>query len=161
MFILFLSACNSEENLRDLHRYITVLKKGILKSKNKDVIAEIIFPIAVTYQPIGKQRDPFVDEQATYSGKAMSDPLVAFPLNQYELMGTVTRKNQVTAVVKAPDNKIYQMIINDRIGNHYGRIVEIYHDSMKVEEVMTPEEGGSAGRNTTKRIVTLQLKGGS
>jgi Tfp pilus assembly protein PilP len=65
------------------------------------------------------------------------------------------------AIIQAPDGKIYQATINNRFGNHYGKIIAITPDHLEVEEQAPPEEAAVAGQDNLKRIVTLQLKGGS
>lgn len=157
-----LFACSDEQHLQDLHRYIASMKKAVTKHARKNILEDIHIPTPLQFQAAEKLRDPFENEQASYGGGAeMNNPLIAFPVKSFEFVGIITRNNKTWAIIKAPDNKIYQITINDRIGNHYGRIVQIYPDNIKVEEQLSTPETGASGQGTIKQIVTLQLKGGS
>lgn len=157
-----LFACSDGEHLRDLHAYVEKMKKAIVKNKRKDIIADIKLPVAVVFEPTGKQRDPFEQELASYSGGAANNnPRIAFPVKLYEFIGTISRDQKDWAIIKAPDNNVYQMTINDRIGDHYGIITSIHADHLEVEEELSAQEMGTTGQGTSKRLVTLQLKGGN
>lgn|GEM_PF-2360996 len=159
--VLTLFACSDEEHMRDLSRYVASLKKAITKHKAKNIIAGIQLPEPVSFQATGKERDPFEEEQTIYGGSALNNPLTSFPLKQFEFIGLLSRNNKIWAIIRAPDNKIYQLTINDQIGNHYGRIVQIDADQLKVEESIPQQEAGETGTGVVKRIVILELKGGN
>jgi len=63
--------------------------------------------------------------------------------------------------VRAPDNKVYQVTINNRFGNHYGKIIAIHMDHLEVEEPALPQESPEKGQAVVKQVVILQLKGKS
>lgn len=156
-----LFACSDERRLQDLHRYIEGLKKAVIKHKKRnDILAAIKFPIPA-YFDSSKQRDPFENEQATYEGRESNNPLTGFPVLAFEFIGTVVRGQQTWAVIQAPDSKIYQVTINNRFGNHYGKIIAIYPDHIEVEEQVSAQETGAASQGNEKRIVTLRIKGES
>jgi type IV pilus assembly protein PilP len=164
VFILTMTllGCSDSQKLNDLHQYIAKMKKAITKHPRKNILDDIQFPTPVQFQAAEKKRDPFEDEQASYGGTAeLNNPLTSFPVKSFEFVGTITRNKQTWAIIKAPDNKIYQITIKDRIGNHYGRIVQIYPDNIKIEEELPTQEGGVPGQGKIKQIVTLQLKGGN
>lgn len=161
MLTLALSACSDEERLKDLHHFMAGLKKAVTIHKRKNILDDIHFPTPLAFQSSEKQRDPFEDEQASYGGGELTSPLTAYPLKAFEFIGMLIRDEQSWAIIKAPDNKVYQVTIKDRIGNHYGRIVEISSSDLKVEEEVPAEEAGAGGQGKVKRIVTLQLKGGN
>jgi type IV pilus assembly protein PilP len=152
---LTLFACSSEERLHDLHVYMEHLKKAIIKHAKKNYVAEINQPAPAVFQTAGKHRDPFVDEQASYAGLASTDPLEAYPVKEFEFIGTVEGDKKTWGIIKGPDDKIYQLGVGDRIGNHYGRIVNIYSDHMEVEEPIVE----APGQKGYKKIVDLPLKG--
>ncbi|HVY53473.1 MAG TPA: pilus assembly protein PilP [Gammaproteobacteria bacterium] len=158
---ILLFACSGDKRVHDLQVYIHGLKKAIIKHKKAGYISEIKAPIPVVFQATEKQRDPFNDEQASYYSdkSSLNNPLLAYPARQFEYMGTITREQQVWAVVKAPDNKVYQVTIKDRIGDHYGRIVNVYSDRLEIEEGISGSE--AQDQKDVKKIISLPLKGKS
>lgn len=157
VFSLLLYACGSEDRMQDLHMYIKALQKTIIKQEKTNYIATIHFPVVAVFQSTEKQRDPFVEEEASYTGINMARPLVAFAVRRYEFIGTVMENGQVWAVIRAPDNKVYQLTKNDQIGNHYGRIIAIHSDYVEIEEEISTTDSVKA----TKNVVILRLKGRS
>lgn len=157
-----LFACSDEKHLRDLHAYIDDLKKSITRHVAKNILEDIHFPTPVSFQN-QKERDPFEEGGTTLGqgGQESTNPLLSFPVKSYEYLGSIVRDKQNWAIVRAPDNKVYQVTINNRFGNHYGRIIKINTDHLEVEEQAPSQEMGEEGQGTVKQIVTLQLKGGS
>lgn len=161
IFMLSLFACSDNKRIRDLHDYVAMLKKTLIKRPKTDYLSSIRLPTPVSFETAGKERDPFVDEVTSYAHQSIKDPIEAFPLKAYEFIGTITHQSQVWAIIRAPDNNVYQLTINDRIGNQYGRIMSIHSDSVDIEEVDAWQQGDIPGQGANKRIVKMQLKGGN
>jgi len=132
--ILSMSGCSHKDNLQDLHDYINQLKQSQSKPKtlSKQDIANIKFPAATTYQA-STLRDPFL---ATNSAAALKGvgPLQSVPLSMLRFVGTMTESGVTTGYILTPDNMVYEVKLGDKIGEHYGKIIEITPTEIKIIE---------------------------
>jgi type IV pilus assembly protein PilP len=152
---LLLSACDNQGKLRDLREYIAKLDKtSALSQSKKDIIAAIQVPVPVVYQS-ATLRDPFQESTISYTEKGMINPVNAFPLNMLRYAGMLVMGSKRWAVILVPDGRVYQLTLNDSIGDHEGRVTKINTDHIEVMEKMTDDTNHIASR-----LVVLQLKDG-
>jgi len=150
---LGLSACDRSKHLQDLKDYVKQLKAAsvVKKPPVTKVISQLPKPVNFT---VDTGRSPFEDAAPKIKdSKAL--PLQAYSLNQLQFKGTIMVDNVISAYILTPEKKIYQAKIGDMIGDHYGRIKNIYSDHIEIEE-----QGSGTDSGTTQQIVTLQLKDG-
>jgi Tfp pilus assembly protein PilP len=152
MMVLFLSACDNHKHVKDLQKYIAELKENIAKKQTQKPVKTIPTVHASSYN-VAQGRSPFSEGEVKSPAGESGHPLQDHPLSMLRLKGTLSEDNQVWAYIMTPDNNLYKAKIGDIIGDHYGRIVHIYSESLEVEEPVSEDSMHSA-----KRIVTLQLK---
>ncbi|WP_458524811.1 pilus assembly protein PilP [Onishia taeanensis] len=70
------------------------------------------------------------------------EPLEAYPLDQLELVGTLSVANRPSALVRAPDGEVHRLSSGDRLGTDYGRIIGITARSVQMVEVVNDGRGG-------------------
>lgn len=154
ILILILVSCGKEE-YRDLKQSIAKLKEDVSLRKKSSPPQIVIEPKAVAYQK-ETLRTPFEDTLvATAQGSASAalNPMQRYPINLLKFLGTVSMGNRSYAYLGTPDNKIFQVTIGDKIGNHNGTIVKIAPNEIQISEPLLDE-----GKGDAQRIVTLQLK---
>ncbi|MHB1948167.1 MAG: pilus assembly protein PilP [Gammaproteobacteria bacterium] len=139
---------NKDENI---NKYLLKLKQTLAIKYKTHVNSTLPFhaptPIVYTAHP---ERSPFNKEAPL--NQALS-PLLMYPISMLKFMGTMSTSGKNFAYVIAPDNKLYQVKIGDRIGDHGGVVSQISTDHMDITEENTEENSNGA-----QRIVTLQLK---
>ncbi|MDV6320320.1 pilus assembly protein PilP [Chromohalobacter sp. HP20-39] len=109
-----------------------------------------------------QQRSPFNAERRMQMESAISsqgngpdrqrprDPLERFPLEQLELVGTLTVDGRPSALIRAPDGNVYRLFEGDHLGTDFGRITSI--DDAGVELVERVRDGGSAWRQRRRTL---------
>ncbi|OLO12802.1 hypothetical protein BTW10_01885 [Chromohalobacter japonicus] len=100
-----------------------------------------------------QQRSPFRAERRAQEGAATSsqddgpdrqrprEPLERFPLEQLELVGTLTVGGQPSALIRAPDGNVYRLFEGHYLGTDFGRATEIRDAG--VELVERVRDGGA------------------
>ncbi|MCK0745355.1 pilus assembly protein PilP [Chromohalobacter nigrandesensis] len=119
-----------------------------------------VYPTADYSQ--AQQRSPFSAERRTQEGVAASsqgdgpdrqrprEPLERFPLEQLELVGTLTVGGQPSALIRAPDGNVYRLFEGHYLGTDFGRVTVI-HDA-GVELVERVRDGGGAWRQRQRTL---------
>lgn len=151
MVAMLLTACGSERHVRDLKKFIDDQKKSAAENQKLSAATQLHFPTPATYEA-KNARSPFAE--ITVAGTIKVHPLENYPLASLKFKGTVTQNDNTLAFILAPDNKLYQVKTGDIIGDHYGKILNIYPDHIEIEESVT--EGGT--QEVSKRLVTLELR---
>lgn len=147
---MLLLSCNNDN--KQLHHYVAGLKETAEKNKKKENVLKLQLPTPTNYKA-HTLRAPFQSSQV-FSGSpgGLSNPLLVYPLNMLRFVGTISEQNVMYAYLLAPDNKLYQVKVGNRVGDRRGKIVNIYKNRVEVMEE------NKLGKTTTQRIVTLQLK---
>jgi type IV pilus assembly protein PilP len=155
LLTIFLAGCGSNRHIRDLKQYVADLQSSPTTAAGP-VAIHYESPTPVTFET-NAVRSPF-EGGAETAVKVNNADMLAHPLQGYALTGlkfkgTVTQGKEIFAFILAPDDKLYQVKLGDIIGDHYGKIVNIYSDRIEVQESVN-----DTANNTTTRIVTLQRK---
>ena len=74
------------------------------------------------------------------------------------MVGTLQQKNQVFALVKAPDNALYRVRSGNYLGQNFGRIVGISETDIKLKEIVQ-DSGGNWEEK--EQALLLQEQGGT
>lgn len=154
ILFMILLACGSKKSFHDLREYIAQIDKSSNVTERVKHVTIVQPPTPVTYQKEAT-RTPF-EENINETGPQKSqsnNPINAYPINLLRFVGTVTQGEKTWAYVMTPDNKVYQITIGDRIGNHDGKVVKINSGTIEVIE-----QSGDEEKQGAQRIVTLQLK---
>lgn len=145
---LVLSACGSEEH-SDLRQFV--------KESDKLPVGRIPpLPEVKPYEPFAYNAydltDPFKPrkiEPPKSAAKGGLQPdfnrpreaLEAFPLENLKMVGTLQQKQQVFALVKAPDSSLYRVTSGNYLGQNFGRIVGITETDIKLKEIVQDSGG--------------------
>lgn len=157
---LSLTGC-SEPDIAGLDKKLSELQADPSGIKLPPV-PELPWYVAVAYDQSGR-RSPFLARQpeAEAAPEGASDlapdpdrpldPLEAYPLDQLELVGTLSVGNQPSALVRAPNGEVHRLTSGDHMGTDYGRIVSITEASVQLVEVINNGRGGWVER--TRRLL--------
>jgi len=84
------------------------------------------------------------------------EPLEAYPLDALAMVGSVSRKGQTYALVRA-DSMLYQVHAGEYIGQNYGRILKITETEITLREIVQDAVGEWVERTGT---LVLQERSG-
>ena len=70
------------------------------------------------------------------------EALESFPLDTLRMVGTLTQKGAMWAIIQAPDGLVYRVKRNNYLGQNYGRITKISEDKVELVEIVPDGLGG-------------------
>jgi type IV pilus assembly protein PilP len=108
--------------------------------------------------------DPFVARKIEPPRSAKPDPrlpdpnrrkgpLEAFPLENLKMVGTLSQKREVFALIKTPDNNLFRVRAGDFMGQNFGRIIDISESAVKLKELI--QDSGNDWKEE-ERLLMLQ-----
>jgi type IV pilus assembly protein PilP len=77
------------------------------------------------------------------------EPLEAFSLETLKMVGMVSNKGEINAVIKTPDNAIYHVKKGNYIGQNFGRVTQITDSEVTLHEVVQDSAGDWSDRTST------------
>lgn len=77
------------------------------------------------------------------------EALEAFPLDTLRMVGTLTQKNGMWAIIKAPDGLVYRVTRNNYLGQNHGHITKISEEKVELVEIIPDGLGGWAERQAS------------
>lgn len=69
------------------------------------------------------------------------EPLEAYPLEALKMVGVLQQKQAMYALVKSPDNNLFQVRPGNYLGQNFGRIVSISDTAIKLKEIVQDSSG--------------------
>lgn len=150
---LTIAGC-SGDNLSDLRSFVQAEKAK--PGGRIEPIPEVKPFESFTYKVNGR-RSPFqpwgIDSRAGKSaggsGKGLHpdmhrrrEALESFPLDTLRMVGTLSQKNGMWAIIKAPDGLVYRVTRNNYLGQNYGRITKINEEKVELVEIVPNGIGG-------------------
>ena len=76
------------------------------------------------------------------------EPLEAYPLEALKMVGILKQKGYF-ALVKAPDNNLFQVKSGNYLGQNFGRITEISDTAIKLREIVQDSNGNWEEKDQT------------
>jgi type IV pilus assembly protein PilP len=76
------------------------------------------------------------------------EPLEAYPLEALKMVGILKQKGSF-ALVKAPDNSLFQVKAGNYLGQNFGRITEISDTAIKLREIVQDSNGNWEEKDQT------------
>lgn len=162
-----LAACGGEEQ-QELRAELAAMTKDMRGKVDP-------LPVVKPYEPVPytafDQPDPFGPTKIVLATKEKQigssglqpdfdrpkEPLEAYPLESLKMVGTLSRKRQTYAVVKA-DAGLYRVRPGNYLGQNYGVITNITESEITLRELIQDSGGDWAERTST---LLLQETGGS
>ncbi len=151
----FLLGCSND--MSDLENYAAEVRAR--KSIDIEPIPVITPYKAHIYEQAGR-RDPFIPlnfiapRQSSTGGiqpdfDRIREPLEEFPLDSMVMLGTITSKDTLFALVRAGDGIIHRITIGNHIGQNFGRIFGISETEINLIEIIPDGFGGFMEQEAT------------
>lgn len=77
------------------------------------------------------------------------EPLEAFSLETLKMVGVLSRKGVIHAVIKTPDNAIYHVKKGNYVGQNFGLITQIGDSEVSLREIVQDSAGDWSERTST------------
>jgi len=77
------------------------------------------------------------------------EPLEAFSLETLKMVGVLSRKGVIHAVIKTPDNAIYHVRKGNYVGQNFGLITQIGDNEVSLREIVQDSAGDWSERTST------------
>lgn len=160
---LVLTGCS--RSMDDLRAYISNVKART--SSSIDPIPQMRPYEPFVYSQTG-ERSPFEpigrDDSSSSSATTIppntlqpdltrnSEPLEEFPLDALRLRGTLEIRQQIYALISAPDGIVHRATYGDHMGQNFGKIVGISDAQVQLEEIVADGLGGYIKRTALVSI---------
>jgi type IV pilus assembly protein PilP len=153
---VMLSACGSEKHadLREFVKNSDNLPRGRIpplpEVKPYTPVEYAAFDLTDPFKP--RKIEP--PKGATIAGGLQPDvnrrrePLEAYPLEALKMVGVLKQKG-FFALVKTPDNNLFQVKNGNFLGQNFGRITEISDTSIKLREIVQDSNGNWEEKDQT------------
>jgi len=157
---LIIAGC-SGDNLSDLRSFVQAEKskpggrvEPIPEVKPFESFTYKVNGLKSPFQPWGINTGAAKSSGASSGGlhpdmSRRREALESFPLDTLRMVGTVTQKNGVWAIIKAPDGLVYRVTRNNYMGQNYGRIKKISEDKVELTEIVPDGLGGWLERSAS------------
>lgn len=151
--LALLAGC-SNNDFSELNQYITEVKakpKGTIKPLPE---IKVIEPFIFNPEDL---RDPFKptkptelvgDDAGVSTGSGIKpdttrrkEELEAFPLETLKMIGTVSMKSNLWALIKSTDKTIYRVREGNYMGQNYGKVIRISADKIELMEIVPDKPG--------------------
>ena len=139
---LFLAGCSSGPE-QSIKIFVENTKKQIPDPITP--LPELSLAKVMTYDA-GHLRSPFEPattsllDKPTFSERPKA-LLEHYPLDSLRMVGTLARKNRMSALIRDRSGWVHQVHVNDRIGQHLGKVVSITENSIEVIEWIVDNKG--------------------
>jgi type IV pilus assembly protein PilP len=133
-------------NMEDLQRFVA--------ETGKDMQGKIEpLPEVKVYEPFTYSAfdlpDPFKPRKLSMGGGGglqpdltrPKEPLEAFSLETLKMVGVLSRKGAVHAVIKTPDNAVYHVRKGNYVGQNFGLITQITDTEVTLREIVQDSAG--------------------
>ena len=140
--------------------------KTFVAESGKDMQGKIEpLPEVKAYEPFTYEAfdlpDPFKPRKLATGGgggtqpdlSRPKEPLEAFSLETLKMVGIVSRKGKIHAVIKTPDNTVYHVMKGNYVGQNFGLITQIGDTEVTLREIIQDSAG-----DWSERISTLVLQ---
>lgn len=77
------------------------------------------------------------------------EPLEAFSLETLKMVGVLSKKGQIHAVIRTPDNAIYHVRKGNYVGQNFGLITQIGDSEVTLREIVQDSAGDWSERTST------------
>ncbi len=156
LIVTGLSGCGSGD-MDDLHRFVA--------ETGKDMQGKIEpLPEVKPYEPFSYNAfdlpDPFKPRKLSTGGGGgiqpdltrPKEPLEAFSLETLKMVGVLSQKGVIQAVIKTPDNAVYHVKKGNYMGQNFGLITQITDSEVTLREIVQDSAGDWSERTSTLNL---------
>jgi len=152
MRLLSVSVCSAggRGGIAGLSLYVTRLRGNVLNKNQTDAFKSYDAAEEVRYTA-QDFRSPFKRKRQVTSRRHSANPLERYSLERLHFVGIVSYGGKDSAILRTPDDKVYNVAIGGRIGQHKGKVVRISKDHISVVEKSTDGLGKVSDRTVNLR----------
>ena len=161
--VTVLGGCSSE--LNELKQFVRESDKGLPRKIEP-------LPAVKPFEPFAYEGfdlpDPFKPRKISQKEGAVGgvapdlnrrkEPLEAFPLEQLQMVGTLSQNKETYALVKA-DKTLYRVKRGNYMGQNFGLITDVTDSEIKLKEIVQDSAGDWAERQSTLPLLEETGKG--
>ncbi len=158
---IMLTGCGNR--MKDLQQYVAQVK-----ARRGGQIAPLpqIKPFETYLYDDMNLRSPFIPQLQNFanSARGINSPglhpnfnrpheyLEQFPLDSLKMMGTLTLKGSVYALVRDGDGVVHRVTVGNYMGQNFGKIIKISQAGLVLREIVPDGQGGWVERDTTVQL---------
>lgn len=88
-------------------------------------------------------RDPFAP--------SVNSSLTSYPVTQLSMVGTINKNNELWAIVRTPDDKVYPVTVGSAIGSDQGKVLQVTNQQVTIQQGLNDQNVQST------QVTTLML----
>ncbi len=158
---VILTGCGNR--MKDLEQYVAQVK-----ARRGGQIAPLpqIKPFESFAYDDSNLRSPFIPQLQNFANSAKGsntsglhpdfnrphEYLEQFPLDSLKMMGTLTLKGTIYALVRDGDGVVHKITVGNYMGQNYGKITKISQAGLMLREIVPDGQGGWVERDTTVQL---------
>lgn len=156
-FVLAIAGCSGDEG-DDLDRFMADAPKSM--SANVDPLPQVQPYVPLQFNVDGNISDPFKPRKAISKGSFQPNlsrpkqPLEAYPLENLNYVGLLSKTKSKFALIKTPDNTVHQVEVGNYLGTNFGMVTAISDTEVSLKEIIQDELSG----DWVERISSLSLQ---
>jgi len=159
--VLMLGGCGNR--MKDLQQYVAQVK-----ARRGGQIAPLpqIKPFETYLYEDINLRSPFIPQLESYANNAKGlntsglhpdfnrphEYLEQFPLDSLKMMGTLTLKGSMYALVRDGDGVVHKVTVGNYMGQNFGKITKVTQAGLVLREIVSDGQGGWVERDTTVQL---------
>ncbi len=153
LVVLALSGCGGGD-MDDLRSFVTETGKDM--QGKIDPLPEVKLYEPFTYNAFDLP-DPFKPRKLSTGGGGglqpdltrPKEPLEAFSLETLKMVGVLSKKGVINAVIKTPDNAVYHIHKGNYMGQNFGLVTQISDSEVTLREIVQDSAGDWSERTST------------
>ena len=155
LFALLLAGCGGD-GMDDLRTFVEETGKD---AQGKIPPLPTIKPYEAYSYDAFDLPDPFRPRKLAQHGGGLQpdldrpkEPLEAYSLETLKMVGVITRKGVMHAIVRNPDNAIYHVHVGNYLGQNFGLITRISENEVELREIVQDSAGDWSERTSVLNL---------
>lgn len=155
--VLLIVGCSGGEG-DDLDRFMADAAKTM--SANVEPLPQVQPYVPLQFNVDGTISDPYKPRKAVSKGSFQPNlnrpkqPLEAYPLENLNYVGLLSKSKTKFALIKTPDNTLHQVEVGNYLGTNFGMVTAISDTEVSLKEIIQDELSG----DWVERISSLSLQ---
>jgi type IV pilus assembly protein PilP len=155
--VLGVAGCSGDEG-DDLDQFMADAPKSM--SANVDPLPQVQPYVPLQFNVDSTIFDPFKPRKAISKGSFQPNlnrpkqPLEAYPLENLNYVGLLTKAKSTYALIKTPDNTVHQVEVGNYLGTNFGMVTAISDTEVSLKEIIQDDLSG----DWVERISSLSLQ---
>lgn len=147
-----------EDQGDDLDQFMADASKTM--SANVEPLPQVQPYVPLQFDVDGSIYDPFKPRKAVSKGSFQPNlsrpkqPLEAYPLENLNYVGMLSKAKSTFALIKTPDNTLHQVEVGNYLGTNFGMVTAISDTEVSLKEIIQDDLSG----DWVERISNLSLQ---